>query len=83
MLLLDNFHVISWWQIQTKRDTMAHLHNMIKLSIKLVLRRADPELMEQDIKVSMRTSRGISIHMGLYRRKDESGPTEIASFLFR
>lgn len=59
---------------------MAHLHNLIKLSIKLVLRRADPELMEQDIKVSMRTSRGISIHMGLYRRKDESSPTEIASF---
>lgn len=50
---------------------MAHLHNLIKLYITLVLRRADPELMEQDIKVSVRTLRGISIHMGLYRRKDD------------
>lgn len=57
---------------------MGHL-----LYIKLVLRRADPELMEQDIKVSMRTLRGISIHIGLYCRKDDSGPIEIASFSFR
>ena len=63
---------------------MAHLHDLIKFYFMLGLRHGKILLLLSTgdyIVISMRTLRRILKCMGLYRRKNESDPLEVASFL--
>lgn len=63
---------------------MAHLHNLVKFYFMLGMKHGEILILlssVDDIVISMRTLRRILKGMGLYRRKNESDPLEVASFL--
>jgi len=63
---------------------MARVHDLIKFYFMLGLRHGEILLLlstVDDIVMSMRTLRRVLKCMGLYRRKNESDPLEVASFL--
>ena len=62
----------------------SHVHNLIKFYFMLGLRHGKILLLlstVDDIVISMHTQRRILKSMGLLRRKNESDPLEVASFL--
>ena len=78
------FHDIYQHPGLVQSRNMARLHELIQFYFKLDLRHGDIlQLLSNvdGIVVSMRTLRRILKSMGLYRRKNESDPLEVASFL--